>query len=233
MVDLEQLYLLQQLDLKIDGLTTSLDAVRSKLNIDGPALTARTRVATLEAHMESLYARRRASERSLTELNDQLTAEDTRLYSGSITSTKEMQAAQEEHDFTKEQIGKTEEGLLTLMVGIEDAEKTLTKGHKVLETLEAQADRQTAELAEEESSLVNQLKVLTPERDSSAKQIDSKLVYRYETLRKSKNGHVIAKVEREMCQGCRIKLTTSELQRIQMATDLVQCDSCHRILYFG
>ena len=54
MVDLEQLYLLQQLDLKIDGLTTSLDAVRSKLNIDGPAVTARARVATQEAHIESL-----------------------------------------------------------------------------------------------------------------------------------------------------------------------------------
>ena len=233
MADLEQLYSLQELDLKIDGITTSLDEVRSKLKIDGPAVTARNRVATLEAHIESLYSRRRAGERSLTELGDKLATEDKRLYSGSITSTKEMQAAQEERDFTAEQIGKTEEGLLTLMVGIEEAEKTLTKGQKVLGTLEAQADRQTAELAEEESSLVSQLKVLTPERDNNANQIDSKLVYRYETLRKSKNGHAIAKVEREMCQGCRIKLTTSELQRIQMATDLIQCDSCHRILYFG
>lgn len=233
MADLEQLYSLQELDLKIDGITTSLDEVRSKLKIDGPAVTARNRVATLEAHIESLYSRRRASERSLTELNDKLAAEDKRLYSGSITSTKEMQAAQEERNFTAEQIGKTEEGLLTLMVGIEEAEKTLTKGQKVLGTLEAQADRQTTELAEEESSLVSQLKVLTSERDSNANQIDSKLVYRYETLRKSKNGRAIAKVEREMCQGCRIKLTTSELQRIQMATDLIQCDSCHRILYFG
>ena len=68
MADLEQLYSLQELDLKIDGLTTSLDEVRSKLKIDGPALTARNRVATLEAHIESLYSRRRASERSLTEL---------------------------------------------------------------------------------------------------------------------------------------------------------------------
>jgi len=233
MADLEQLYSLQELDLKIDGITTSLDEVRSKLKIDGPAVTARNRVATLEAHIESLYSRRRASERSLTELSDKLAAEDKRLYSGSITSTKEMQAAQEERNFTAEQIGKTEEGLLTLMVGIEEAEKTLTKGQKVLGTLEAQADRQTTELAEEESSLVSQLKVLTSERDSNANQIDSKLVYRYETLRKSKNGRAIAKVEREMCQGCRIKLTTSELQRIQMATDLIQCDSCHRILYFG
>ena len=233
MADLEQLYSLQELDLKIDGITTSLDEVRSKLKIDGPAVTARNRVATLEAHIESLYSRRRASERSLTELSDKLAAEDKRLYSGSITSTKEMQAAQEERNFTAEQIGKTEEGLLTLMVGIEEAEKTLTKGQKVLGTLEAQADRQTTELAEEESSLVSQLKILTSERDSNANQIDSKLVYRYETLRKSKNGRAIAKVEREMCQGCRIKLTTSELQRIQMATDLIQCDSCHRILYFG
>ena len=233
MAGLEQLYSLQELDLKIDGITTSLDEVRSKLKIDGPAVTARNRVATLEAHIESLYSRRRASERSLTELSDKLTAEDKRLYSGSITNTKEMQAAQEERDFTAEQTGKTEEGLLTLMVGIEEAEKTLTKGQKVLGTLEAQADRQTTELAEEESSLVSQLKVLTSERDNNANQIDSKLVYRYETLRKSKNGRAIAKVEREMCQGCRIKLTTSELQRIQMATDLIQCDSCHRILYFG
>ena len=233
MADLEQLYSLQELDLKIDGLTTSLDEVRSKLKIDGPAVTARNRVATLEAHIESLYSRRRASERSLTELSDELAAEDKRLYSGSITSTKEMQAAQEERDFTAEQIGKTEEGLLTLMVGIEEAEKTLNKGQKILGALEAQSDRQTAELAEQESSLVSQLKVLTPERDNNANQIDSKLVYRYETLRKSKNGQAIAKVEREMCQGCRIKLTTSELQRIQMATDLIQCDSCHRILYFG
>ena len=43
--------------------------------------------------------------------------------------------------------------------------------------------------------------------------------------------HMDVKVERGMCQGCRLALSTMELQRARSARGVVQCSSCRRILY--
>jgi len=41
----------------------------------------------------------------------------------------------------------------------------------------------------------------------------------------------VVKVERGMCQGCRISLPMSVLQKARSGFDVVQCVSCERILY--
>jgi len=231
-VELKQLYELQEIDLRVDTVAKSLQDVRSKLAADGPAATARERVSSLETRLEELAALRRRSERSIAELTTKLEQETERLYSGAITSTKEMQAAQEERDFTEQQVTDAEDKLLELMVAIEEAEETLEKGRSVVARLEAQQREQNSELVDTERALSDELRELKPRRDAITDLIDSRLMYQYESLRKSKGGQAVARVEREMCQGCRLSLTSSELQRVRNSTEVIQCDSCRRILYY-
>jgi len=53
----------------------------------------------------------------------------------------------------------------------------------------------------------------------------------YEALRSSRQGMAVAKVERGICQGCRITLPVSVLQKARSGAVIVQCSSCERILY--
>jgi predicted nucleic acid-binding Zn-ribbon protein len=40
-------------------------------------------------------------------------------------------------------------------------------------------------------------------------------------------------VEQRACKGCRINLSSSEVQRARSSSDLVFCQSCGRILFAG
>ena len=53
----------------------------------------------------------------------------------------------------------------------------------------------------------------------------------YESLLKTRDGSAVAKVERGMCQGCRLTLPTLELQRARSSEGIARCGSCGRILY--
>jgi len=73
------------------------------------------------------------------------------------------------------------------------------------------------------------LAMLKEERNGLAQQIDSKVLNTYERLRLT-SGQAVVKVERGKCQGCHITVSTSQWQKAK-AGDLIQCDSCSRILY--
>jgi hypothetical protein len=59
-------------------------------------------------------------------------------------------------------------------------------------------------------------------------QLDSEALDTYERVKLSR-GQAVAKVERGECQGCHIAVPTSQWQRVK-AGDLIQCNSCSRIL---
>ena len=78
---------------------------------------------------------------------------------------------------------------------------------------------------------MGKLKELRHDRDEAAPQFAEHALAVYERLRDDRNGYAVAKVERGMCQGCRITLPSGELQRIRNSQDMVQCSSCQRILF--
>ncbi len=53
----------------------------------------------------------------------------------------------------------------------------------------------------------------------------------YDSLRSKRQGQAVVKVERGLCQGCRISLPTKVVQLARTAQKPVQCPSCSRILY--
>ncbi len=75
------------------------------------------------------------------------------------------------------------------------------------------------------------LVISSPENLNNIEEIQKKHLSKYQLLRKTKNGLAIVKVEKNTCQGCRIALTTAELQKIIQLKDLIQCKMCNRILY--
>ena len=231
MDELQQLNELQELDLQIDDLEKNLAETRTKLADDSVMVDARKRLATVEAHSEQLAARRRAADRTIADLQTRLEQIQARLYSGAITSVKEMGAAEEERATSERTLAETEDQLLEVMVNSEEVEETLGKGRQVVERLEGQRNADVTTLTAQVDDLEIKIGELSPDRDDLQGSISGPALHQYETLKASKGGVAIAKVERGMCSGCRVALSTSELQRIRSATKPMQCSSCRRILY--
>ena len=231
MTEIRQLYELQELDTRIDELTETLAELESQLADDSIIAEAKRRVAVLENHAEQLAANRRSIDRAIEDLQTRLERTQERMYSGSIKSVKEMEAAEEERANTERGIAENEDRLLEVMVKADEVDETLVKGRQVVKRLEDQRSADVAVLTVKAEETRASLDDLTPRRDRTWDSISSPTLHRYETLRLSRGGTAIAKVERGMCSGCRMTLSTSEQQRIRSATDPVQCSSCHRILY--
>ena len=231
MYALKQLYELQELDLKHVALETSLAEVSAKLADDSALSSTREVVARTDADLEEVSSRRRASERTIAQLQEALEKVESRLYSGAITNPRELSAAEEEREFIVRQQREEEDKLLDLMVEAEDLQSALAESREKLARLEADTPAEKARLLEEKERLTNELATLGLARDEAIPQMEARSLSIYESLRKSKNGYAVAKVERGMCQGCRLTLSTMELQRARGSQGIVQCSSCSRILY--
>ena len=71
---------------------------------------------------------------------------------------------------------------------------------------------------------------LDAERGRWTDVIDAPTLGLYERLRSGRQGRAVARVERSICQGCRIGLPSHLVQRVRSGVVLVQCPSCERIL---
>ena len=231
MTELRRLYELQELDTQIDELTETLAELEAQLADDSVVTEAKRRVAVLENHAEQIAANRRSIDRAIEDLQARLARTQERMYSGSIKSVKEMEAAEEERATMERNIAENEDRLLEVMVAADEVDDTLAKGRQVVKRLEDQRSAAVAALTAKADETQASLDDLTPRRDSTWDAISAPVLHRYESLRSSRGGTAISRVERGMCSGCRMTLSTSEQQRIRFATDPMQCSSCHRILY--
>jgi predicted nucleic acid-binding Zn-ribbon protein len=93
--------------------------------------------------------------------------------------------------------------------------------------------RQTADLDEKSKALDSQLKALTTERSELAGKIDEDLLGRFERLFKSKGDAAVVAIEHGVCTGCHMKVTTATASQVRAGKEMVSCENCGRILYFG
>ena len=231
MVPIKQLHDLQVLDSQVSAAEESLAQVRAGLADDSALLSAREELSQLSARQEDLGLKHRAVERVISELRDKLELVEGRLYGGAVTNPRELSAAEEERGFILAERGKEEDALLKLMVEMEDVESGLAKARDKVATLEDSRPVEISHLTEREAQITGELASLTNARDLITPNIVTDLLSLYESLRESKGGQALARVERGACQGCRLALSTAQLQRARNAQEIVRCGSCQRILY--
>ena len=231
MTSLKQLYELQETDLEILGLEHSLAEVREKLGDSSAITKAKTRLARIDKAMEETSSQRRSLEREGQGLNEKLTAVESKLFSGGVTREKELAALQQEQNFLKEQQSQNEDKLLEVMVALDDGKVMRDKQALELERLESDKVTESSDLQAEEKELVEQIATLSKERADVIKAVPQVDLARYDSIRKSKGGQAVAKVVGGVCQACRVRLPSGEVQRAKSSPSLMLCSSCRRIMY--
>ncbi len=226
-----QLYELQELDLHVVGLEKSLAELVAKLADKSLLNAARAKLEGLEKRLDGLSAERRSVERTVSEVVDSLSALEKRLYGGGITNAQQMAAAEEERTFTIARQGEFEDQLLEFMVAIDDLEPLVDGAKQALSRLEEARPAQEVEWREASACLRDELAVMALEREEVLPLVAANLLPMYESLRKTKGGRAVARVERNLCAGCRLSLPTGDVQKARASLGTVLCSSCGRILY--
>ncbi|MFQ5924818.1 MAG: zinc ribbon domain-containing protein [Dehalococcoidia bacterium] len=226
-----QLYELQEVDLEIEAQGEALAHVESRLgerealNEAGAALNReRERLAELERTQ-------RLGEGEVEDLRAKTALLEERLYSGSVRNPKELTSLQEQVEHLKKRRRGQEDRLLDIMTEVEAVQQRVDSKSEELAGMEGSWQEEQNSLAREQAELRAALVTLEQRRPELMARIDSASLELYQALRVKRQGRAVAKVERGTCQGCRIILPMTELQRARMGEEIVQCSSCERIFY--
>ena len=190
--------------------------------------------ADVKEHREALRALREAQrdvEWQVDEARSHVAAVEKKLYGGTVRNPKELEGLNDDANMLKGQLRLREDELLSHMMKVEEEESVLRQAEAALKEVEGRWRREQADLSGQKERLESELTELEGSRRTQVGRIEGQALGLYDLLRDRHQGRAVAKVERGMCQGCRISLPMSVLQKARSGFDLVQCVSCERILY--
>jgi predicted nucleic acid-binding Zn-ribbon protein len=198
--------------------------------VDATALDGR--VAVARAARDELVREEQRIDDEVRTLAAKATEVESKMYSGEISSPRELQSMQAD----VEQLRRHQRGLENRELELMEAREPLDAGVSELEArrdgLAAELDGLRRTLAEAEAVIDAEAGVELAARASVAGGIADALVSEYERCRVVARGVGVARLVGNTCQGCHLSIPATEVERIKKSGDraLEHCDNCGCIL---
>lgn len=227
---ISDLWKLQEIDSALDARRASLEDAEARLGESEELLTARERTRELTGTARRARTEQKDIELEADELRSKITPLETKLYGGSVRNPKELADIQADIDQLKRHLSAVEDRDLEALSLLETTESDLRMATAELETLEAAAADEQRELHERIARLSSEVDVYATRRDEQAAHIDRPTLKTYDHLRQAHQGRALAKLDRNLCLGCRISLPTSVVNKARAGNAIAHCPNCERIL---
>lgn len=165
-------------------------------------------------------------------VEDKVTSVHDKLYGGTVTSPRELQALQDDESALKRHQSAVEDKVIEQMELAVPLDERLAALAARTTELAAEIDALSAALAAAEAEIDGELGSVAAERAAAAEGLDAALLVRYETLRRELGGIAVARLVGTNCGGCHLTLPAVELDRIrhQPPGEVIQCEECGRLL---
>jgi len=228
---LDSLIALQSLD------TASETARRRLVELPAVEQAITGRLADAAARVDVVKGRLQENQHARRALDKDVAAVDMRLarfddHKAAVKTNQEYTALLHEISTAKAEKEAIEDRILLLM----EAADTLTAELKAAEAALSQGTRdgqkERAALAAERASLDQELVRLAADRAREAAGTSPAVLAKYDQLLKSRRGVAVVRMVGEVCAACHVRLRPHVAQQIRRNDEIVQCESCQRILYF-
>ncbi|MGB7574082.1 MAG: C4-type zinc ribbon domain-containing protein [Thermodesulfobacteriota bacterium] len=228
---LKLLWELQKIDLELKGIKEEKDRYPREIKkLDEKQKIEKERIQKEREKVESLEKTRRQKEGHLNTEQEKIKRAEGRM--SEVKTNKEYQALLSEIDTIKESNSRIEEEILQVMDEIDELKKDLSKREKemgsTLEKIEGERKKLQEKTAQGEKAWSERVE----RRELLSKQIESKLVKLYGTLKEKRQGVGVVSVKNETCQGCFLNVPPQMFIEVQKNNALVRCPHCNRILYW-
>lgn len=235
MGDLDTVLVVQQHDTAID----QLEHRHAHLPERAELSDVEARVAEVEGRLAEVGARRAAiaerqgrHEHEIAAVETRIGDIEKRMYSGTVSASRELQAMAAEVEALKARQSSLEDEVLAAMEEAEPVDEARSALVAERSAHDADAERLRALIAEAEVAIDAELAVERAARDEAAAAVPTDLLATYDRLRAKLGGVGAARLVGSSCGGCHLTLPATELDRIKRASAdaLVFCDQCGRIL---
>ena len=231
MTVVRQLFDLLGIDGEIERNSQSISTVESALADNHLLLKTQRAVEEAQATLKIQEAERRDLELIVGTSQDKAKQLESQLYGGTVRNPRELEDMQLELNLLREQQKQQEESLLLALEAADETELGLGNLETTLQEIQSTWQGEHERLLEERAQLQEALAQLEEKRQTQSSLVSAEHLNLYDSLRTKRQGQAVAKVERGLCQGCRISLPTRVVQQARTSQRPVQCPSCSRILF--
>ncbi|GLV58243.1 hypothetical protein KDH_50760 [Dictyobacter sp. S3.2.2.5] len=226
------LHQLQMIDLELDRVIAEKQSISTSLQGSATLRKLRAEYDTAQQQLLTGQQAQQDAEWSLEDTGQRLGNQERRLYSGSIQNGKELQMLQQEVQYLRAQQNRQEEHLLEVMDTAESLKEAAQRKAVALQEAEEHWKQENAALQARREQADARFQQLQEQRQSLASRINEAMLKRYETMRRTKQGRAVSKIDENSCQWCRVILTPSEMQQVRISPEVQTCTNCGRILYY-
>jgi predicted nucleic acid-binding Zn-ribbon protein len=224
------LWRLQEIDSALDARRATVEDARARLGESDDVAAARTLLEEKISVHRAAQSAQKDLELQADEVRSKIGPGEQRLYSGVIKNPKELSDLQHDIEQHKRQLSAIEDQDIEALTALEAAEREAREARQDLEALEQAWRQEQAELSERIERLTEEIAGYEAERRDQAADIEPGLLRVYDHVRRAHQGRGVARLDRNLCLGCRISLPTSTVNKARAGNALVQCPNCERIL---
>lgn len=230
--DLERLIRLQQVDSTIADARARIAAHPQRLaDADERVAEATRALEAVRQRLKDSHAARSEAEKNasifqgrLTKFKDQLAA---------VKTNREFTAMQHEIEIAQKELGIAEESVLERMMESDSIAADIKQAETTLATRRRETDAEKKALAEELAEAEATLQQALDARGSVISEIDPRTRQIFEQVAKGRKGVAMCTATRDgLCSVCHVRLRPQVFQLVRQNDQIIQCDSCQRILYF-
>jgi hypothetical protein len=200
--------------------------------LEGELAALSAEESVLLEQRRALVAAQKELEAQIAATNERRTGIEQRMYAARGSSTRDLQAMDEEVRHLNQRRSELEEDELVAMVDQEPIDGALAALAARRAPLEERAGVLRAEVAAGNAEIDGELARARAERAAQAVLLPAALSERYEALSARLKGTGAARLVGHRCSGCHLELSPVEVDRIRAAPSdtVVTCDQCGRIL---
>ena len=229
--DLERLIALQRLDSAADAARRRLaDEPERERALEARLESARQRVAHAKEHLTANQIARREIDKEVAVHQGRLSK--YREQAMAVKTNVEYHAIQKEIGHAQAEIKTHEDRMLERMLEADDLTAAVKKAEADLAAEQKAVDADRKAMKAEHAELQTSLEQITSERASVVAAVDKQTLAIFDLVSSRRNGIALAEARDGICTICHVRLRPQVFNNVRRNDEIVQCDSCNRILYF-
>jgi uncharacterized protein len=230
--DLEHLVSLQRIDLAIEDARRLIATVPDRsAALDARIESARAALATAKERKAANDIVRRDIERDRSTVRARRSKYQDQTMA--VKTNKEFHALQHEMHVADEEIARFDDRDLELMMEADDIAAAIKAADAGLKDAERGVAAERQALDAEAKAAAARIETLGRERVDVTSKISPSSLALYGQIAKPRRGIALSALHGDLCSVCHVKVRPHILQQVRRGEAVVQCESCHRILYYA
>lgn len=232
---LEALLVVQERDTALDRLRHRRASLPERAQLEARENEIRDHLAartSVQARRDELHTEERRLDDEARSVAAHATDVDKKLYSGTVSSPRELQAMQADIEMLRRRQSELEDEELEIMEQREELDAQLAAADAAIAERESEAQRLRDAIATAEREIDDEIAQEESARAEAAAPVDDALLRDYEKRRSQNKGAGAARLVGTTCQACHLTIPSTEAERIRRAagSEVAYCDNCGAIL---